>query len=141
MLFRSFRADAETFELPDQSTDYVWSIECTEHFFDKPAFFRKAARWLKPGGRFALCAWLAGPSPLTEVQSKLAQDVCRGMFCPSLGTQQDYIDWFESAGMKIVHTSLWTKQVERTWEICLERVQRTRIRHLARIVGANHVLF
>ena len=55
---RFFRADAETFELPDQSTDYVWSIECTEHFFDKPAFFRKAARWLKPGGRFALCAWL-----------------------------------------------------------------------------------
>jgi tocopherol O-methyltransferase len=138
---RFLRHDAEVIEFPAESADVVWSIECTEHFFNKPMFFKKAGTWLKPGGRFALCAWLAGNAPLTEQQIALTRKVCHGMFCPSLGTQEDYCQWFEDAGLKVTYQSLWTKQVERTWEICLDRVQRTRIRSLAKLVGANHVLF
>ena len=44
-------ADAEKIAFEPASADVVWSIECTEHLFDKPAFFRKAATWIKPGGR------------------------------------------------------------------------------------------
>ncbi len=40
-------ADAELIEFPDESADIVWSIECTEHLFDKPKFFNRAARWLQ----------------------------------------------------------------------------------------------
>ena len=50
------RADAEQVDFPGESFDVVWSIECTEHLFDKPAFFGKAGRWLKPGGQIAICA-------------------------------------------------------------------------------------
>jgi tocopherol O-methyltransferase len=135
------RTDAESFTLPPSSLDIVWSIECTEHLFDKPAFFRKAASWLKPGGRFAICAWLTGESPLTELQTEQARNVCKGMFCPSLGAQSDYVRWFEEAGMTMVDTGLWTRQVEKTWEICLDRVQRSGVRHLAKRLGSNHVLF
>ncbi|MEI8213027.1 MAG: class I SAM-dependent methyltransferase [Planctomycetota bacterium] len=138
---RFLRADAEKLELPVGSADVVWSIECTEHLFDKPAFFRKAATWLKPGGRFAICAWLTGEPPMNNVQTEQARKVCEGMFCPSLGAQSDYVQWFEEAGLTMVDTGLWTRQVERTWEICLERVQRTGVRHLAKILGSNHVLF
>lgn len=138
---RFLRADAEAIEFPVESLDALWSIECTEHFFDKPLFFHRAARWLKPGGRFALCAWLAGTPPLRPEQSDGARAVCRGMFCPSLGSRADYVQWFEDAGMKVTFQSLWTKQVQRTWEICLERVERSRIRHLATLCGANHALF
>ena len=135
------RSDAETIEFDRESADVLWSIECTEHFFDKPAFFRKAATWLKPNGRFALCAWLAGEPPLTPQQIDLTRQVCRGMFCPSLGTASDYCRWFEDSGLKVTYQAIWTKQVERTWEICLDRVQKTHIRQLAKIFGANHVLF
>lgn len=135
------RADAEMVALPESSADVVWSIECTEHLFDKPAFFRRAASWLKPGGRFALCAWLSGPTPLSEELTKQAEKVCEGMFCPSLGSQQDYIDWFESAGLTVTKTGIWTRQVERTWEICRRRVEKTGVRYLAKILGKNHVLF
>ncbi|MFN7731552.1 MAG: SAM-dependent methyltransferase [Pirellula sp.] len=135
------RTDAESFTLPPSSLDVVWSIECTEHLFDKPAFFRKAASWLKPGGRFAICAWLTGESPLTELQTEQARNVCKGMFCPSLGAQSDYVRWFEEAGMTMVDTGLWTRHVEKTWEICLDRVQRSGVRHLAKRLGSNHVLF
>jgi tocopherol O-methyltransferase len=133
--------DAEAIEFPLGNADVVWSIECTEHLFDKPAFFARAASWLKPKGRFALCAWLTGEAPMSESHNQQAMRVCEGMFCPSLGSQSDYIGWFEKAGMKVVETGIWTRQVERTWEICKQRVERTGVRYLARLLGKNHVLF
>jgi tocopherol O-methyltransferase len=133
--------DAEQVELGSNSADYVWSIECTEHLFDKPAFFKKAASWLKPGGRFALCAWLAKEAPINADERKQVEQVCDGMFCPSLGSQSDYVQWFEDAGLRMVNTGIWTRQVERTWEICKARVERTGVRYLARLLGKNHTLF
>jgi tocopherol O-methyltransferase len=134
-------ADAELIEFPDESADIVWSIECTEHLFDKSKFFDRAARWLKPGGRFALLAWLAGDSPLTNQQTDQVLRVCEGMFCPSLGNQADYVSWFEQSGLKVIDTGIWTRQVEQTWEICRKRVERTGVRYLAKVLGQNHVLF
>jgi tocopherol O-methyltransferase len=134
-------ADAELIEFPDESADIVWSIECTEHLFDKSKFFNRAARWLKPGGRFALLAWLAGDSPLTNQQTDQVLRVCEGMFCPSLGNQADYVSWFEQSGLRVVDTGIWTRQVEQTWEICRKRVERTGVRYLAKVLGQNHVLF
>ena len=49
-------ADAETIDFAPASFDVVWNVECSEHLFDKPGFFRRAAGWLRPGGRVALCA-------------------------------------------------------------------------------------
>jgi len=134
-------ADAEQIDFAECSADVVWSIECTEHLFDKPRFFRNAARWLKPGGRFALLAWLAGNPPQSPEMDAQVLRVCEGMFCPSLGTQEDYVTWFEQAGLKVTHRGFWTRQVEQTWEICRKRVERTGVRYLAKVLGQNHVLF
>ncbi len=135
------RADAEVIDFPDQSANVVWSIECTEHLFDKPAFFARAARWIKPGGCFALCAWLAGESPMTDSKNAEALKVCEGMFCPSLGSQSDYVSWFEKAGLEVNTKTICTDQVKQTWEICRQRVERTGVRYLAKVLGKNHVLF
>ncbi|MCE2790904.1 MAG: SAM-dependent methyltransferase [Planctomycetota bacterium] len=135
------RADAEQIEFPAGTADLLWSIECTEHLFNKPAFFRRSAEWLRPGGRFALLAWLAGKDPLTASQVEQTKAVCKGMFCPSLGSQDDYVSWFEQAGYRVLKTGLWTRQVEQTWEICLQRVNRSGVRLLARLLGQNHTLF
>lgn len=133
--------DAEELTLPQHSRDVVWSIECTEHLFNKAAFFAKARTWLKPGGRLAICAWLAGHDESASQTQKLCYDVCEGFFCPSLGTQADYEGWFRSAGLQVVHSEIWTKRVLKTWEICRDRVQRTGVRHLARMLGRDHVMF
>ncbi len=48
-----FRAqDAETAEFQPGSFDIVWSIECTEHLFEKPAFFKRP-----PNGSSQVAAW------------------------------------------------------------------------------------
>lgn len=129
--------DAEQAEFPDAAFDRLWSIECTEHLFDKPAFFRKAARWLRPGGRFVLCAWLAGEGALNEAQRDLVEKVCHGFLCPSLGTMGDYADWLTASGLVVRETNDWTRRVDRTWELCIERVRRSGVHGLARVIHAR----
>ncbi len=135
------RADAEAIQFPAASADVVWSIECTEHLFDKPAFFRKAAGWLRPGGRMAICAWLSGDDEQAEQTQRLVYEVCEGFFCPSLGTQADYRQWMTDAGLSVRSTHIWTPRVLKTWEICRDRVAATRIRWLAQMLGRDHVMF
>ncbi len=132
--------DAEQIELPAQSLDVVWSVECTEHLFNKARFFERAASWLKPGGTMAICTWLAGDTS-NQIRTQQVHDVCEGFFCPSLGTSDDYAQWMENAGLQVEHNLDWTTRVSRTWEICSERVRRSRIRWLARILGQDSVLF
>jgi tocopherol O-methyltransferase len=132
--------DAEQIELPPHSADIVWSVECTEHLFDKPAFFQRAARWLKPGGTMAICAWLAGDTA-SERHRQLVGQVCQGFFCPSLGTADDYAQWMANSGLEMEHVLDWTTRVCRTWEICARRVRRSRLRWVARLFGRDSVLF
>jgi tocopherol O-methyltransferase len=134
-------ADAEHVSFEDASFDVVWSVECTEHLFDKPAFFKKAAGWLRPGGRLAICAWLAGDHPLHESARQQVYDVCEGFLCPSLGTRHDYAEWITSAGLVLESDFDWTPRVTRTWELCEDRVRRSGVRWLARLVDRNTVVF
>ena len=135
------RADAEEVQFDHGTVDAVWSIECTEHLFDKPAFFKKAATWLKPGGRVAICAWLSGDDEQAAETQRLVYEVCEGFFCPSLGTQADYRKWLTDAGLEMRSTNIWTKRVLKTWEICRDRVAASKVRWLARILGRDHVMF
>lgn len=135
------RTDAETFELPEASLDVLWSIECTEHLFDKASFFEKAARWLRPGGRIAVCAWLAGETDDDPARHQQVLDVCEGFYCPSLGTMSDYRGWFEQAGLVVQESQDWTANVLQTWEICDRRVKRSGVRKLAPWIDQQAVPF
>ncbi len=133
--------DAEEAEFPAASFDVLWSVECTEHLFDRAAFFQRAAAWLRPGGRVALCAWLAADRPHDPATARQVEAVCRGFLCPSLGTAGDYLDAFQQAGLVEGRHLDLTEQVTRTWEICRERVQRGWVRLLAGWGGLDMVRF
>ncbi len=135
------RTDAEAAEFPPMSFDVVWSIECTEHLFDKEAFFRRAAGWLKPGGRIAICAWLAAEDAERPGKREQVENVCDAFLCPSLGTFGDYRGWMTNAGLEIVLTADWTRRVERTWELCDARVRRLGLHGLARIIDRRQATF
>ena len=129
--------NAEQVEFPDASFDVVWSIECTEHLFDKPAFFERAARFLRPGGRVAICAWLAGDEPHTADTVKQVEAVCDAFLCPSLGTEADYTAWLTDAGLEMRSVTDLTPKVARTWEICQHLVRQSGIGLLAKPFGRN----
>lgn len=135
------RIDAEAAEFAPASFDVVWSVECTEHLFDKPAFFQRAARWLKPGGVMAICAWLAGENSTTAEGTRQVERVCEGFLCPSLGTSHDYEEWVQQAGLVLETQVDWTDRVLETWEICRRRVDRARVRWIARAIDRQTVQF
>lgn len=110
--------DANTLEAGEPVYDVIWTIECSEHLFDKARFISTAARHLRPGGRLAICAWLAGEN-LDAERRQLVQEVCHGMLCPSLGTMSDYVGWMRQNGLQIRCADDVTDQVARTWNLCL----------------------
>lgn len=134
-------ADAESIQFADESFDVVWSVECTEHLFDKPQFFQRAAGWLRPGGTMAICAWLEGEQNNDSAKRELVEEVCEGFLCPSLGTATDYCQWMRQAGLEIDDSFDWTTRVRRTWKLCQQRVERVGLPRLARFVDRDTARF
>ncbi len=138
---RFLAEDAEKIVFEPASFDVMWSVECTEHLFDKREFFRRAFDWLRPGGRMAICVWFEGEDTTTSDHRRQCEEVCERFVCPSLATRADYAGWMTEQGMRIIHNEDWTDRVTRTWEICKRRVERTGVRHLAKILDREQVDF
>jgi tocopherol O-methyltransferase len=108
--------------LPDRSFDHAYAIESSEHMVDKPMFFTEAWRTLRPGGRLAVCAWLAAerPSPLSV--RYLLEPICREGRLPGLCNGEEYVDMARQAGFSLVQFSDISRKIRRTWSICARRL-------------------
>lgn len=100
-------ADAAHLPIRESSFDVVWSVECTEHLEDKQALFRDLATVLKPGGRFAIAAWVK------VADDPLVDQVCRAFLCPNLGTARQYMEWIPGSQCRDI-----TSHVLPTWKLC-----------------------
>jgi tocopherol O-methyltransferase len=125
--------DANRLDLPPSQFDVVWVIECSEHLADKARFINACAHVLKPGGKLALCAWLAAEDPRPE-QARLIHEVCRGMLCASLASMHDYTNWMRVAGFDEITAEDITRHVEKTWDLCSAIVARPAVRMLRWLV-------
>lgn len=134
-------ADVESIALENESFDVLWSVECTEHLFDKAEFFRRAAGWIRPGGRLAIAVWFEGEETTRPDRRRLVEEVCRRFVCPSLATRADYASWIEASGLRVTQSVDWTERAAKTWEICQERVRRYGIRYVARALGKDQLAF
>lgn len=121
--------------LPPGSFDLVWVIECSEHLSDKHRFIHDCAKILKPGGRLALCTWLSVPPTAAPDRAALVAQVCHGMLCPSLATQQDYSAWMTDSGFEKIRAEDVTRHVQATWDRCAAILRRREVRAVLRSAG------
>ncbi len=112
--------DAERWDYPAEGFDLVWTMEASEHFANKAAYFRNVARTLRPGGRLLLAAWTG------VMDDKEIRSVAQAFLCPDLWTVSQYRAAIEQAGMTIINEQDLTGSVLRTWELCRERARLAR---------------
>jgi tocopherol O-methyltransferase len=111
-----------TNDFPDASFDRAYAIESSEHMPDKQQFFIQAARTLKPNGRLVICAWLSRERPKLWEIRHLLEPICREGRLPHMGDETDYRTLAETAGLRVLTVEDISKNVRRTWSICLRRM-------------------
>lgn len=116
-------------DLPSASFDRAYAIESSEHMVDKVRFFTEARRILRPGGRLVVCAWLEGEGVRPWEVRHLLLPICREGRLPSMGSRADYGDLAAAVGFRLLDYQDISRQVRRTWSICLRRLAGSMIRH------------
>jgi tocopherol O-methyltransferase len=129
--------DANELDFETESFDAIWSVECSEHLFEKERFIRNCARVLRPGGVLGLCTWLTAEPSSSSANSGLVVKICSRMLCASLGTFNDYIRWMKGSGFGNIRADDVTRQVEKTWEICQNILHRPMVRAVLPLMGSE----
>jgi cyclopropane fatty-acyl-phospholipid synthase-like methyltransferase len=97
------QADYTSTPFPDASFDVVWALESLCHTPDKAAFYREAARLLRPGGRLVLAEYIRTARPLSAGGEQLLHQWLKGWAIPDLDTRAEHMAHAAAAGLADAH--------------------------------------
>jgi tocopherol O-methyltransferase len=131
--------DAEALNFPLQF-DLLWSVESISHYHDRRSFFANAARFLKPGGIFALTDWFKRAGLSTVQTRKFIEPIERGMYV-DLEIMDDYESYLVASGLQIVHRQDLTRQCAKTWDLGVDMIRDRSFWTLATRKGKDFVTY
>jgi len=131
--------DAEALDF-DRQFDLLWSVESISHYHDRRKFFANAARFLKPGGVFAVTDWLKSPGLTPQLTSKYIRPIEQGMFI-EMDTMDDYASYLVDAGLQILHRQNITRETAKTWDLGLHVISDPSFWTLAAKLGKDFLTY
>ena len=113
--------DALDTPFPDNSFDFIWSMESGEHMPDKLTFLQECYRLLKPGGTFLMATWCHRPThtlagPLTSSEERHLERLYKLYHLPYVISLSGYGTLAESVGFVDLNLADWSRQVEYFWQ-------------------------
>jgi tocopherol O-methyltransferase len=114
--------------LPGERFDAAIAIESTEHMADKAGAFAEARRVLRPGGRLAVCAWIARDGARSWERRHLLEPICREGRLAGMGTEGDYLALLRGAGLEVEAAEDLSAAVKGTWPRCARALARGLLR-------------
>ncbi len=115
---RFLRADMTRPPLPDNSFDFIWSMESAEHAPDKDALFSTFFNLLQPGGHFACATWCHKETSdtLSGDEKKLLEKINRHFHLPRWVSGSMLAAAAERAGFVNLKHADWTEFVAPFWK-------------------------
>lgn len=106
---------------PDNSFNFVWSMESGEHMPDKQSFLQECYRVLKPGGTFLMATWCHRPTntlagPLTSSEQDHLDLLYDLYHLPYVISLDEYGDLAKTVGFTDIKMADWSRQVEFFWQ-------------------------
>ena len=92
------QADFTATPFPDAGFDVVWAIESLCHAPDKAAFYREAARLLRPGGRVIIAEYIRVDRPVDERGERLLHEWLDGWAVPDIDTTDEHLAHLAESG-------------------------------------------
>ncbi len=116
-------ANALAMPFPDQSFDFVWSLESGEHMPDKTQFMGECYRVLKPGGKFLMVTWCHRPvdqRPLSWVEQALLAEIYRVYCLPYVISLPEYGAIAQHLNFQDIRTADWSTAVAPFWDFVID---------------------
>jgi tocopherol O-methyltransferase len=131
--------DAEAMKF-DQGFDHVWSVESISHYQNKEKFFGSAAKLLKSSGTLAIIDWFKKENLNQAAHKKFIQPIERGMLV-ELQAMEDYRTSMKSNGLQVTKSEILNKHCAKTWDLCLDIIQKKSFWKVAAQNGSEFVDF
>jgi len=131
--------DAEALDF-SHPFDLLWSVESISHYQDPARFFSSAAKFLKPGGTFALTDWFRKEDLSLAERKKFIDPIDKAMFV-ELREMDEYARFLGSAGLHVIHRQVLTANCAKSWDIGLEIIKDKSFWTLAAKLGTDFLTF
>ncbi len=131
--------DAEAMRFEKQF-DVLWAVESIAHYQNRQGFFADAAKFLKPGGSFAITDWFKKENLTRAETKKFIDPIEKGMLV-ELQVMDDYEQFFISNGLQIKHREVLNKNCAKTWDLSLDIIKDRSFWALATKYGPEFVSY
>jgi tocopherol O-methyltransferase len=134
-------ADYTVLPFPDGWFDVVWALESVCHAPVKAAFYREAARVLRPGGQLVLAEYMCVRREQTQFEKQIIAAWLAGWAIPDIDTGDEHLIAAEQSGFRSVQLQDFTPLTRRSLRKLYHRAVAARpLNRLLYAIGLRNVV-